>query len=64
MSNYVPLLVHCQYKMLHKPYIENTGIKIGQRQVSEYQEGGMPFGLGYGLALVILQLKRDKNMVT
>jgi hypothetical protein len=23
-------------------------IQIGQRQVSEYQEGGMSFGLGYG----------------
>jgi hypothetical protein len=25
-------------------------IQIGQRQVSEYQEGGMPFGLGNGPA--------------
>ena len=23
-------------------------IQTGQRQVFEYQEGGMPFGLGYG----------------
>ena len=26
-------------------------IQIGQRQVSEYQEGGIPFGFGDGLAL-------------
>jgi hypothetical protein len=25
-------------------------IQTAQRQVSEYQEGGMPFGLGHGLA--------------
>ena len=26
-------------------------IQVGERQVSEYQEGGIPFGLGYGIAL-------------
>ncbi len=26
-------------------------IQTGQRQVSEYQEGGIPFGFGDGLAL-------------
>ena len=28
--------------------------KIGERQVSEYQEGDTPFGLGDGLALTVV----------
>ena len=28
-------------------------IQIGQRQVSEYQEGGIPFGLGYGFPVTV-----------
>ncbi|MCG3260713.1 MAG: hypothetical protein H7644_13255 [Candidatus Heimdallarchaeota archaeon] len=29
-------------------------IQIGERQVSEYQEGDTPFGLGDGLALTVV----------
>jgi len=30
------------------------GTQAGQRQIFEYQEGGMPFGLGDGLALTVV----------
>lgn len=39
-------------KLLNRP-IKPQAIpktQIAQRQVSEYQEGGVPFGLGYGQA--------------
>ena len=38
------------FKDLITPLI-TLEIQVGERRVSEYQEGGMPFGLGDGLAL-------------
>jgi hypothetical protein len=35
------------------PYQGILKIQIGPRQVFEYQDGGMPFGLG-GLALIVV----------
>jgi len=47
-------------KELREEKIEETAsfvdfkIQIGQGQVSEYQEGGMPFGLDDGFALTLV----------
>jgi hypothetical protein len=38
-------------------------IQIGQRQVSEYQEGGMPFGLGDGLAVTVAGVAVDPQAI-
>ena len=40
--------------MVASPYQGILKIQIGLRQVFEYQDGGMPFGLGDGLALIVV----------
>jgi len=38
-------------------------IQIGRRQVSEYHEGGMPFGLGDGLALTVTYVTGEPQSI-
>jgi hypothetical protein len=52
-------LLHFSYPSLRpKAIMIKAGVinqnSIAQRQVSEYQEGGMPFGLGYGTASTVV----------
>ena len=64
-------LKNCPIQLTDKPS-SIPKIQIGQRQVSEYQKGGMPFGLGDGLALAfahvtvepqpILKLRQNKQI--
>jgi hypothetical protein len=38
-------------------------IQIGERRISEYQEGGMPFGLGDGLALTVVYVTVEPQAI-